>query len=449
MKNKKNQTASKGSYTSGWNARRSLNLLKFSLNRPITLPHVDDDGDEEMEIVEQAQEIGLLLADIEENNGMDQKKLESVQSTDTNLMASTELKRKMDERQVGLPITGSKEKKHLEGKKLEDLSENQSDEFQVTSGAYFRKQRGSEDANVDLDYETSEQAPSHLNVRRGDSSMNTVNRSSSSEVNLFSRIKNGNSGQHTPDHLVLSPTKLPNEKKLRASVMGIPSFPPSQDSADSRIDGKLYLLDSANECADPSIFSAATCEVSPVHQSPSASVSPIPSNSCRKSLKTSSTSTASQKDCTDIKLIPESVHLSFAKPSKNICLNAQSSRTINNYDGPSKHLAASLQRGLEILNTYCQSSGLRRSSFRFSYKCGDSKSVLRVNKVDVGIQTFLEDSEVAEADPGTILCYKCKGIYSEESKDASSNKELVTLDDVSLLADKSRMQVPRVCLNIY
>uniref|UniRef100_A0A7N0ZWY7 Kinesin motor domain-containing protein n=1 Tax=Kalanchoe fedtschenkoi TaxID=63787 RepID=A0A7N0ZWY7_KALFE len=41
-----------GGYSSGWDARRSLSLIKFSLNRPTTLPLVDDDddGDEVMNI---------------------------------------------------------------------------------------------------------------------------------------------------------------------------------------------------------------------------------------------------------------------------------------------------------------------------------------------------------------------------------------------------------------
>ncbi|KAL2530140.1 Kinesin-like protein KIN12B [Forsythia ovata] len=53
MKGNNNQTGQIGAYSTGWNARRSLNLLKFSLKQPMTLPHVDDDTDEEMEIVEE------------------------------------------------------------------------------------------------------------------------------------------------------------------------------------------------------------------------------------------------------------------------------------------------------------------------------------------------------------------------------------------------------------
>uniref|UniRef100_A0A7N0USB2 Kinesin-like protein n=1 Tax=Kalanchoe fedtschenkoi TaxID=63787 RepID=A0A7N0USB2_KALFE len=47
-----------GGYSSGWDARRSLNLIKFSLNRPTTSPYVDDDGDEIMEIDEKELEGG-------------------------------------------------------------------------------------------------------------------------------------------------------------------------------------------------------------------------------------------------------------------------------------------------------------------------------------------------------------------------------------------------------
>lgn len=78
-----------GGYSTGWNARRSLNLLKFSLNRPMTLPHIDDEGDEEMEIVEQAEQIGLLLAGIEGNYSADGKKLEMVRSVDSKQLDST------------------------------------------------------------------------------------------------------------------------------------------------------------------------------------------------------------------------------------------------------------------------------------------------------------------------------------------------------------------------
>ncbi|PWA86100.1 kinesin-like protein KIN12B [Artemisia annua] len=49
MKENGNQTDPGSGYSTGWNARRSLNLLKFSLNHPLMQPHMDEDNDEEME----------------------------------------------------------------------------------------------------------------------------------------------------------------------------------------------------------------------------------------------------------------------------------------------------------------------------------------------------------------------------------------------------------------
>lgn len=68
MKENGNQTDPNGGYSSGWNARRSLNLLKFSLNRPMMLPYVDEDGDEEMEIVEESDQLDIQSAGREARN---------------------------------------------------------------------------------------------------------------------------------------------------------------------------------------------------------------------------------------------------------------------------------------------------------------------------------------------------------------------------------------------
>ncbi|GJY21157.1 ARF guanine-nucleotide exchange factor GNOM-like protein, partial [Tanacetum coccineum] len=46
-------------YSTGWNARRSINVLKYSLHHPLILPHVDDDGDEEMEIVDETEQVNV------------------------------------------------------------------------------------------------------------------------------------------------------------------------------------------------------------------------------------------------------------------------------------------------------------------------------------------------------------------------------------------------------
>lgn len=48
----KGSSDNNGGYSTAWNARRSLHILKMSLARPKPLPVVKDDSDEEMEIDE-------------------------------------------------------------------------------------------------------------------------------------------------------------------------------------------------------------------------------------------------------------------------------------------------------------------------------------------------------------------------------------------------------------
>ena len=55
MKTNESPSEAAGSYSTSWNARRSYNLLRMSLSRPLTLPHCDTDTDEEMEIDEDGE----------------------------------------------------------------------------------------------------------------------------------------------------------------------------------------------------------------------------------------------------------------------------------------------------------------------------------------------------------------------------------------------------------
>ena len=63
MKENGNQTDPGSGYSTGWNARRSLNLLKFSLNHPLMKPRMDEDNDEEMEIVDEAEHVILAATE--------------------------------------------------------------------------------------------------------------------------------------------------------------------------------------------------------------------------------------------------------------------------------------------------------------------------------------------------------------------------------------------------
>ncbi|KAJ0048155.1 hypothetical protein Pint_16000 [Pistacia integerrima] len=80
----RNLTDTNGGCSAGW-ARRSLNVVKRSLHHPMTLPHIDEEGDEEMEIDEDAVEkicdhVDMQLAGGEDNNTITEGRVETIKS---------------------------------------------------------------------------------------------------------------------------------------------------------------------------------------------------------------------------------------------------------------------------------------------------------------------------------------------------------------------------------
>ncbi|KAI8004435.1 Kinesin-like protein KIN-12B [Camellia lanceoleosa] len=397
MKANGNQADPYGGYSTGWNARRSLNLLKFSLNRPMTLPHVDDDSDEEMEIVEEADQVG-------------------VQST--NAM------------HVGNLGTS--------GNPQPNTSESACDENE-----------GCKDTDVIMEEEVSEQVDKHeiITVDHGEPFMSTLDFSKDDVVNHCNHTEGNDEDKliHSLDN-ALDKEDYPGNPSQECLTSSISNFLNEKSPSKLAGDSPLLILSESvcqasanNEVKEMSKsrpkgsgddahsnLSLVPCEVSPVLRSPTPSVSPTVNNS-RKSLRTSSMITPSQKDLRDEnKLGLEVVRMSL--PSRS-CFP------------PTEYLAASLHRGLEIIDSHRQSSVLRRSSFRFSYKPDDIKPILPISKVDVGVQTLPEDNE----GDSLVLCSKCRSGNSQQGlKDANdtSNLQLVPVDGLQS-ADKSKKLVPK------
>ncbi|XP_039041107.1 kinesin-like protein KIN-12B [Hibiscus syriacus] len=322
--NGNNQTDPDESYLTGWNALRSLNLLKFSLHHPRTLPHADEDGDEEMEIDEEAVEdhcahVGPQSV-VTHQHSNEVTKLEIVESGSGNAISNHGF--------------------------AADLVLNTSE---------FAEMQDANDTDVNMEEEISEE-PKYSGIMLVDC-VNTA-------------------------------TNTPNVFSSHESVKENP--------------GQL-----TEETTDG--------DSSVILKSPTLSVSPKV-NQSRKSLRTSSMYTASQKDLTDDG--PETTCVSFT---------------------PTEHLAASLHRGLEILDSHRQNLALRRSSFRFSLKPADSKPILAANKVDVGVQTFPEEEK-----PVVFICSNCRqktNLDGKEEKE-NSNLQLVLVDEYES-SEKIKKQVPK------
>ncbi|GFY83651.1 phragmoplast-associated kinesin-related protein [Actinidia rufa] len=387
MKANANQTDPNGGYSTGWNARRSLNLLKFSLNRPMTLPHVDEDSDEEMEIVDECEQ-------------------------------------KLNSRtRMILPL-----RKEILG----SLS-------QTPLKVLVLNIQGSKDIDVIMDEEPFDQVDNNhegITVGHREPFTNTPHYSEADATEHHNHTEGNDkdsSRQPSQEHLNSSVSNLLNEES------------PSKQMGDDVVKDMSYTTpNGSGNHVSPSNLNLVPCEVSPILKSPTPSVSPRV-NSSRKSLRTSSILTHSEKDMMDDdKLASEAKRISFVKTSKSSCLNSQTTRTSRSCFPPTENLAASIQHGLEIIDSHWQSSTLRRSQFRFSYKPADVKPILPIDKVDVGVQTFPED-ELQEEDSLVLLCSKCRsGNSQQEPKDANdtSNMQLVPVDG-SQLVEKSKMLVPK------
>lgn len=373
----------------GWSVRRSLNLLKFSLNHPMNLP-VDDDGDTEMEVVEEAELLGLLSEGSKENS-----------------------------------MLGILRRTFSKGSSLLDSAVQHGEKEYGCN-----REQASEDTDVTMEEEVSEVVVEHES--------GTVD---GAGLQDFKKLGNDSSMEPTEDEYVLSSASEMLNQGQREVVEDSPSEKYSErtpENSSKSLEGNTAFTN----------LSIVQCDVSPILDNPAPSISPR-ANSSRKSLGTSMLS-ASKKDLGDKLDNPD---LSFTKPSNSICLNSLTNQRNKSCFTSTEHLAASLQRGLEIISTHRQSTSLRRSSVRFSCKAADISSIIPVAKVDVGVQTVGKDHESFEGG-SMFLCSKCKARNSlQELKDADdgSNLQLVPVNGLQLVSETGshscenfQIQVPKV-----
>ncbi|XP_074306876.1 kinesin-like protein KIN-12B [Silene latifolia] len=333
-------------YANSWNARRSLSLLKFSLNHPMALRHLDEDGDIEMEVVDEA--VDKLC------------------------------------HKVGLESTGTKSITNPGG--VGKTSINGNIESQISEVSDVSMEEGM--SEIDTTETIVDTSCSSNNKTDGIADMEEAMNETPSQATEDSSVNMGSSLTTTTTTVAVPANNLPC--------------------------GSL-------EAVTTTTLSLIPCDVSPILPSPAPSVSPRPSvTSSRKSLKSSTMLTASQK----------------AVQSSG--LGNQPRRTTDN-------LAASLHRGLEIIECQRQSSAFRTSPLRFSFKPTELKTILPLPKIDVGTQTLSESPDMLAEDSVVYVCSTCKkrihNVDEEEATDPS-NLQLVPVDR-SLPAEKPMKQVPK------
>ncbi|TYK23655.1 kinesin-like protein KIN12B [Cucumis melo var. makuwa] len=396
-----------GGHSAAW-IRRSLSLLKSSISRPIALPHVDDDGDEEMEIDEEAVEKLCDQLDKQNTGSEDSegKQAEIVQSGSSIALEGMQLTKFQ-------PCASGSESKNENSDDIDVNMEDETsaqDEVMIVGSTeepvYNAPVCSVADVPNHCSLETENQITTDLcdQILIGEPSDNSTMNSS------MERVKSGE-------------LKISGDVPLCTSSEPLSGFQATKCELDTLNNSSNGIL----SCVSPPGLSIVPCDVSPVLKSPTPSVSPRISES-RKSLRTSTMLSASQKDLqAETKLGGANVLTLLPTQSKNAGVTTE-------------QLAASIRNGLEIIDSCRQSSALRRSSFRFSYKPAEKVNV-PINKIDVGVQTSCDDEAAVE---NLVMCTSCKIRKQLEvrEEDGSSDLQLVPVDGTDS-AEKSRIQVPK------
>lgn len=323
-------TTSGGGYSTGWNARRSLNILRLSLNHPLTLPQTDTESDEDMEIDEE---------------------------------------------------TGEKQSSSICGKKR--TIETESDEL-----------RGeiSDSPRIQLQNQTK----STLYYQS-----DNISKKEGCKLNEI-QADGGHYDEATKEHLFTS--------KMRNSELG-------------------HVHDAVSEIE--TVADAAILDPDPESQTVEQVFRDNPE--VRLQLDPHTTDT----DGDDCKAVtkdqrPELLSISFGQSLQNNSPIQSYDQSDKTFTSPTDCLAASLHRGLKIIDHHQKNSSLRNSSVRFSFKTLDVKALQAVDKVDVGIQTSPVKNSVANSS-NAEFCHACHKVDTTQQHYVEYKKNIQDKSDWQLI----------------
>lgn len=181
-----------------------------------------------------------------------------------------------------------------------------------------------------------------------------------------------------------------------------------------------------NYCAVRSSILINARRQSEVLQEPTFSESPKIKNSPRKSLVLSANSLADHKVAENTCKKSESV-----RQSNQMQSSLRSSRA---FPGPTESLAASLRRGLEIIDNH-QRNSLNRSAVSFSFEHLALQACPEVDKSSASAQTLPGDKDSPEAPSVAFLCRNCqqRGNVSSAEVEDSLKTWMVPIDEAKTL----------------
>lgn len=164
-------------------------------------------------------------------------------------------------------------------------------------------------------------------------------------------------------------------------------------------------------------------------QDPVFSESPKIKSSQRRSLICLSNHLSNQEDAIQTSKSLNVLRQSHHQPDH--CNSFLRSSTI--FPGPSESLAASLHRGLQIIDYHQKNSTITRSSASFSFEHLALRPCLSVDKGITFVQTSPVNGQSSDPSSASFVCMKCQ---SQESED-SLKTQIITVDAASEISNRS------------
>ncbi|KAJ6423763.1 hypothetical protein OIU84_024689 [Salix udensis] len=183
-------------------------------------------------------------------------------------------------------------------------------------------------------------------------------------------------------------------------------------SVEESFETDLMTFPDASEPPLRTSINMIPCRQSAVFHEPMLSESPKIGNT-RKSMAIPSLFSASQNNTSDSSNFQSDVPPQSLKQSENIRSSLCSSKM---FPGPTESLAASLQRGLQIIDYHQRNSSSNRSSVSFSFEPLALKPCLEVDKVSVSLQKLAEHGSFA-----SLLCASCKQKINDSANEVQDS----------------------------
>ncbi|KAE8693586.1 hypothetical protein F3Y22_tig00110809pilonHSYRG00263 [Hibiscus syriacus] len=196
---------------------------------------------------------------------------------------------------------------------------------------------------------------------------------------------------------LLSEDDIPCPKEMEIKETDVEAIPESADD--------LSSTSKTLKAVDPSIrnsISISPHSWSSILEEPTLSESPKIANNLRKSIAVASALLASQNNVSESSdsEVPQSL-----KASEHIKFSLRASKT---FLGPTESLAASLQRGLKIIDNHQHGSASNRSSVAFSFEHLMLKPWPEADKANASVQTLPNDKPSSDGSSTPLLCSSCQ-----------------------------------------